>query len=591
MKIKVSDYIINFLQKNDINTLFTITGGFAMHLNDSFGRAKFDIYYHHHEQACAYAALGYSKSTYKPSIICTTSGVAATNAISPCLIAYQDSVPLLFISGQVKHLETIKYLNNNNENLRNYAFSDCDIISCVSKITKFSCEIIDITQINKILIETVNNLINGRPGPVWLSIPIDIQGMLIDDVDIPIIKKEIICNIIDNNSLSNINKLLTESKRPIILAGNGIKLSNSTNKFRNFINKYNIPIVTSFFGIDLLESDNKLYCGRVGIYGDRCGNFTIQNSDLILVLGSTLSQSIVGYRADWFARGSKIIYIDNDESELKKENINYTLKIKMDVNIFFNNYNYDIINYYEWITKCNHWKSKWFFEMPKDLSDEYGINPYYALKLLYDIAPENKTTLASSGSIMTIVWHMVKIKTNDIFFHTGQGDMGFELPASIGAQIANKDKMIITILGEGSLQFNIQELQTIIHNKLPIKILLFNNNAYGAIHITQTSYFKNKFGVDESSGISFPKTEKIASVYGIKYISVRKNEEVKDKLIEFLNYKDTIILEIFSCIQGRNPKLSAIKNEDGSFTNRPFEDMAPFLDREEFKNEMIVDIV
>lgn len=591
MKVKVSDYIINFLNKNNINTLFTITGGFAMHLNDSFGRANFDIYYNHHEQACAYAALGYSKATYKPSIICTTSGVAATNAISPCLVAYQDSVPLLFISGQVKCLETIKYLNNNNPNLRNYAFSDCNIISCVSKITKFCCEIIDITQINNILIETVNNLINGRPGPVWLSIPIDIQGILIDDIDIPIIKKEIIYDFIDFNNLSNINKLFIESKRPIILAGNGIKLSNCSSKFRNFINKYNIPIVTSFFGIDLLESENKLYCGRVGIYGDRCGNFTIQNSDLILVLGSTLSQSIVGYRADWFARESKIIYIDNDESELQKENINYTLKIKMDLNIFFDNYNYDKINYSEWINKCNHWKNKWFFEMPKDLSDEFGINPYYALKILYDIAPENKTTLASSGSIMTIVWHMVKIKNNDNFFHTGQGDMGFELPASIGAQIAKKDKMVITILGEGSLQFNIQELQTIVHNKLPIKILLFNNNAYGAIHITQTSYFKNKFGVDESSGITFPKTEKIASAYGIKYLSVRKNEDVKNKITEFLNYKDTVILEIFSCIQGRNPKLSAIQNEDGSFTNRPFEDMAPFLDRDEFKKEMIVKLV
>jgi acetolactate synthase-1/2/3 large subunit len=230
------------------------------------------------------------------------------------------------------------------------------------------------------------------------------------------------------------------------------------------------------------------------------------------------------------------------------------------------------------------------FETP-NLSDEKGINPYFALKEFFTIAPSNKITIVSSGSIITNAWHMNRIKEGDKFIISSQGDMGFELPASIGAQIAEPSKMIIPILGEGSFQLNIQELQTIIQYKLPIKILLFNNGAYGANEITQTTFFKNKFGVDYSSGLSFPCTEKIAGAYGLKYIAARKNEDIMSCLTEFINCKEAIILEVFCCIQGRYPRLNAIKNDDGTFTNRPFEDMDPFLSREEFISEMIVKIV
>jgi acetolactate synthase-1/2/3 large subunit len=262
----------------------------------------------------------------------------------------------------------------------------------------------------------------------------------------------------------------------------------------------------------------------------------------------------------------------------------------MDMNLFFDNYNFVTKDYSSWIQKCIHWKNKWLFETP-NLSDENGINPYYALKEFYTLAPENKITIVSSGSIITNAWHMARIKTGDKFIISSQGDMGFELTASIGAQIAEPEKMVVPILGEGSFQLNIQELQTIIQYKLPIKILLFNNGAYGAIQITQTNFFKNKFGVDYSSGLSFPCTEKIAGAYGLKYIGVRKNDDFKSCLTEFINCKEAVILEVFCCIQGRHPRLNAIKNDDGTFTNRPFEDMDPFLSRDEFASEMIVKIV
>jgi len=590
MKIKVSDYIVNFLYKNNIDTLFSITGGFAMHLNDSFGKhGKYNIIYQHHEQACGYSAIGYSKTNSKPCVVCTTAGCAATNAVTPCLVAHQDSIPILFISGQVKSNETLRYINNNDIKLRHYAGADCDIISIVSEITKYSKEILNVNELNDILIEAYSNLINGRPGPVWLSIPIDIQGMLIDDNEIPIIKKHIDDNITVN--LDNIYDLLLESKRPLIIAGNGIKLGKCIEKFNNFIKLHKIPTVVTILGTDIIETDDELYAGKIGLIGDRHGNFTLQNCDLLISLGCRLSQGIIGYRSDWFARAAKIIYIDNDNEEIKKTNLNYTIKLNLDLNLFFDHFNYSYTCDQLWIDKCKHWKNKWIFEMPDYLDDKNGINPYYSLKHLFNIAPNNKITLCSGGSIVTNLWHMIKINYGDKFLHSSQGDMGFELPASIGAQIAEPNKMVISIIGDGSFQLNIQELQTIIQYKLPIKIIIFNNGGYGAIKITQTNFFKNKFGVDNDSGISFPNIRKIAFAYGIKYISASKNHEIEEKINELINTNTVVILEIFSSIQTRYPRLNAIKNDDGTFTNRPFEDMDPFMSRKELKNEMLIELV
>jgi acetolactate synthase-1/2/3 large subunit len=598
MKIKVSDYITNFLIKNNLDTVFTITGGFAMHLNNSFGESnpKFNILYQHHEQACGYSAIGYTKTTNKPSIVCTTAGCAATNTITPCLVAHQDSVPILFISGQVNTTDSIRYLNSDQSHkklkLRHYAGADSDIISLVSEITNFSYEIKSVDEIPDIMNKAIFYLTHKRPGPVWLSIPANIQGMFIEDT--PIIKP---CNIappIANfiaHSLADLTKihdLLLKSKRPVIIAGNGIKLGNCQDKFTNFIKKYKIPVVVTFHGSDLILTENELYSGKIGLIGDRVGNFVIQNSDLILSFGCRLAQGIVGYNPSWFAREAKIIYFDIDENEIQKDFLNNCLKLNMDLNYFFDNYHEDCkFEYTQWIEKCNYWKNKWWFETP-DLTDQHGINPYYVLKTFFTIAPENKIITCSSGANVTNVWHMLNVKKGDQFIISSQGDMGFELPAGIGCCFANKLKTTYCILGEGSLQLNIQELQTIVHNKLPVKILIFNNSTYGAIHITQVNYFNNKYGIDKSSGVSFPDTEKIAFAYNIKYLSVRKNENVLESLNTFIECKEPIILEIFSCIQTRYPKISAVKNPDNTFTAQPMENLEPFMDKEEFLKEMII---
>lgn len=592
--MRASDYIVEFFNKNGIDTVFTITGGFSMHLNDSFGlNTNYNIYYQHHEQSCGYSAVGYSKSNSNPCIVCTTAGCAATNTITPCLVAHQDSVPVLFISGQVKINESIRTINTEKMKLRHYSGADSDIISMVKPITKYSHEITSTSEIKEVLIETMENLLNGRPGPVWLSIPLDIQSMSIEETDIPVIKKTIHhhseMNELPNNGINEIHNLLKQAKRPLIIAGNGIKLGHCNEKFKQFLKEYNIPTVVSYHGTDIIETMHPLYFGKVGLIGDRMGNFTLQNCDLLISFGCRMAQGVVGYRNDWFAREAKIVYIDNDPNELEKDNLKYTLKLNMDLNLFFDNYRYPGYVYDEWIEKCSHWKEKWLFELPPRTSDI--INPYHALNCFFDKAPGNKSIIVSSGSIVTNVWHMVNVKEKDKFIISSQGDMGFELTASIGCCIAEKDKMIIPILGEGSFQLNIQELQTIVHYNLPIKIFVFNNGSYGANKITQTNFFKKEFGVDKDSGLSFPDTEKIANAYGIHYIGIKKYEDMETYLDEFIQYTGPIICEVFCCVQPRYPKLSAIKNEDGTFKNRPFEDMEPFMSRKKFEKEMIVDIV
>jgi acetolactate synthase-1/2/3 large subunit len=590
--MRVSDYIAHFFEINDINKIFSITGGFSMFLNDSFGKNNFfDIYYQHHEQACGYSAVGYSKTTNIPSIVCTTAGCAATNIITPCLVAFQDSVPVIFISGQVKTHETTTYLKKQNKRLRHYSGADSEIINMVKPITKYAEEIYDHTQVPEILEKALFEAINGRPGPVWLSIPLDIQSMnLPDDLIInKIIKNNIIVNNTELLKLEKLYELLNNSMRPVLILGNGIQLANCREKLNKFIEKYKIPCVVSFHGTDLINHNSNYYIGKVGIIGDRAGNFCMQNSDLLISFGCRMSQGIVGYNTNWFAREAKKVIIDIDDEELNKDNIEYELKINIDLTHFFNIFNKEIKSYEWWINKCVHWKNKWINEMPLNyLDDSIGVNPYNVLNKLYDLNYDNKITVCSAGSIVTNLWHMVSIKDNDRYMMSSQGDMGFELPASIGCQIANPNKKVICVVGDGSIQLNIQELQTIIQYKLPIKILLFNNSSYGANVITQNIFFGNEFGVNKETGISFPNMEKISITYGIKYIKIEKNIDIVNNINDFMNYNDSIICEVICCIQPRCPKLNAKKNEDGTFTNKPLEDLEPFLDRDEFENEMIV---
>jgi acetolactate synthase-1/2/3 large subunit len=566
--MKVSDYVTNFLLEKGINRCFSVTGGFAMHLNDSFGQ-KMDVTYTHGEQPAGYASLGWSSYAHNPSVCCVTSGCGATNAMTPCLIAYQDSVPVFFISGQVQKNDNIR---SKGGKIRGYFGSDCDIVECVKNITKYAFELTDPSQIQIVLDTCYMNLTTGRPGPVWLSIPVDVQSMQVPDALYNPIPLKVIT---DEQLPGDFLEAWKNAKRPIVLAGNGIHLSKTRVKFRDFLKKYNLPYVVSFFGSDLGDD----YTGKVGIVGNRSGNFAIQNADLILCLGCRLAKSITGYNRELFAREAKIIQVDIDKSEFMEEK-NVDVKIHMELDTFFG---FDLPmcdTDPKWIVKNKEWKNEWSIELP----DKSGplVCPYRHLNKFFDTKCENSIVTASSGSIYCVVWHMYRCKHGDRFITSSHGDMGYEMPVAMGA--CKHGRRAYAILGDGSFQFNIQELQTIKHHNLPITVMVFNNDGYGAIKITQNMVFKREFGTSSKSDITFCDIKKVANAYNLPYYRVEDDEDVG-----YLNQEEgPIIVEIVCNAQGRFPRVSNKPMPDGTFKNMPHEEMSPFLDDETLDDNMFV---
>jgi len=555
--MKVSEFVTQYLLDHGINQCFSVTGGFAMHLNDSFGQ-QMNIVYTHGENPAGYSALGYSSIGYQPSICCVTSGCGATNAITPCLIAYQDSVPVFFISGQVHKDFNIRMFKSKGKTIRGYFGSDVDIISMVSSITKFSHELWDPSETKNILDECIYNLTNGRLGPVWLSIPVDVQAMEFKESISKFLPPLVSFETCLSDDFLNI---WSSASRPLILAGNGIKTSKCREIFNTFLETHNIPFVVSFFGVDL----NDKYIGKVGIIGNRSGNFAIQNCDVLICLGCRLSKSITGYNRDIFAPNCKIVYIDIDESEFLTEK-QTSLNIKMDLKTFFKQKLPDLHIDPEWLIRTSQWREKWSCELPRTQLD----NPYPITKHFFDTKPDNSVIVASSGSLYCIVFHMFKYKSGDTFVTSSHGDMGYEVPVATGAALHGKT--VFSFVGDGSFQLNLQELQTIKTYNLPVVIMYYNNGGYGAIQITQETVFKRKFGTTSESGIEFPDIKKVADVYGIPWYSSTN--------VDYTTLKGPAIVEVVCSVQERIPKISNRPMSDGTFKNLPYEDMFPFLERD-----------
>jgi acetolactate synthase-1/2/3 large subunit len=555
--MKVSDYIANFLVERGIQKCFSVTGGFAMHLNDSFGETC-DVTYTHGEQPAGYAAIGWSSYEHNPSICCVTSGCGATNAVTPCLIAYQDSVPVFFISGQVQRNDNIR---THNGKMRGYFGSDCDIVECVKGITKYAVELTDPKDTPRVLQECYDNLTTGRLGPVWLSIPVDVQSMHVP--------------LIDTTFPEPFLNAWSQSKRPIILAGNGIHLSKTRENFKEFIHHHNIPYVVSYFGSDLGDD----YIGKVGILGDRAGNFAIQNADLVVCLGCRLSKSITGYNRSLFAREAKVVYMDIDTSEFLDEK-KIDIQLHMDLKTFFNLELPRCVVDPLWTERTLRWRDEWVDELPEKSGSL--VCPYRHLNTFFREKTDNSIVTASSGSIYCVTWHMYKYKQGDRFITSSHGDMGYEMTVAIGASMHGR--RTYAILGDGSFQFNIQELQTLKHHNLPVTVMIFNNNCYGAIKITQNTVFKREFGTSVNSDITFCNIEKVAKAYDIPYYKVENDEDVG-----YIKHSDgPIIVEIICNEQGRTPRVSNKPMPDGTFKNMPHEEMEPFLNDEILEKNMFI---
>ncbi len=592
--MRVTDYIAERLYQEGVKDVFMVTGGGMMFLSDGvMQHPHLNVICNHHEQASAMAAVAYGKYTENLGVCYISTGCGATNTITGLLNAWQDNVPVIFISGQVKKKETVR---NSGLKLRQIGTQEADIIAIVESISKYSVMVNDPQEIAYHLEKALYLAKSGRHGPVWLDIPMDVQSAMLDETKLKKfnpkeIKKEY-KEIPTKGELQSFAKLLKNAKRPVIIAGQGIRLSKAIPEFRKFIDTYKIPVVSPYLGVSTMPSAHPQYIGVIGIKGSRAGNLAVANSDLVISMGSRLSVTAIGYEYEMFAREAKKVVIDIDPIEHQKKTIKVDLFVNADIKAFLKHVTLPKLSIEaSWRSICEGWKKKYPVCLPEYSKNKKGISLYYFVDTLSKIMKDDAVVLSDAGSAFYVSSQAVNIKGNQRYITTGgQAEMGYTIPASIGACVARGNKEVLGITGDGSFQMNIQELQTIAHNKLPVKIFVWNNNGYLSIRATQNKFFNGRLiGTDKSSGISFPEVKKIAYAYDIKYFKLAKSATLKEDLKEVLAYKGPVVCEVM-CLENDLviPTASSKRRDDGSMVSKPLEDMFPFLNRKEFLGNMIV---
>lgn len=596
MMIKLSDYIFQFIATQGVKHVFMFPGGGAMHLVDSLGRCK-DIEYicNLHEQACAIAAEAYARVNNNLGVALVTTGPGGTNAITGVAAAWLDSTPCLFISGQVKRDDLM-----GNLGVRQLGVQEIDIVSLIRPITKYAVTIIDPASVRYHLEKALYLAKAGRPGPVWIDIPLDVQATsvepeMLDGFDLT--EMDIQFDQFNfEKKISDVLDLINQAERPIILAGNGIRLAGAENEFLDLVNQLNIPVLTTWLGIDLLPELHKFFIGRPGAIAPRGANFALQNSDCLLIIGSRLDMALTGYAHDKFARAAKKIMVDIDSAEIKKIKTNIDIQIYADAKLFI----CELLNRINkikpkpsssWLSRCREWKEKYPVVLPEHRLHRGSVSTYFFSEILADELSGNDLIVpGSSGNSVELFLLVFKVKAGQRIFHNrGLGAMGFGLPASIGACIASGRKRTICVDGDGGFQLNIQELETVARLKLPIKYFVINNGGYASIRAMQMNYFQQLVGSDPESGLTFPDIIKVATAYGLSTMRIEDQNDLRNKIRDVLNLPGPVICEIIAIPdEPRAPRLSSKQKSDGTMVSKPLEDMWPFLDREEFLANMIV---
>ncbi len=589
--IKFSDYLVNFLSKKGLSQSFGITGGGAMHLNDSFAKSKkIKSIFTHHEQSAAMAAESYYREIGKPCILNVTSGPGGTNSITGVAGAWIDSIPMFIISGQVESHHMIK-----NTKLRQIGIQEINIIDVVKKITKKSFFLKNLDNIEKKIEDLYKVMIDGRPGPVWLDVPLDIQKARFK------IKKTYKKNqkqkAYKSFNVKRFSKLLNESKKPIIIAGNGVHISKTEKEFLKFISKVNIPVITSWNGSDLINTNNKNYIGRMGIFGDRAANLAAQNSDLQIIMGSRMSIPMIGYKTREFSKNAKKIIIEIDKSEIKKKLLsNVKLRINNSLKDFFKLIDTNLIvknkSQVQWNNLTRNWKKEFNIKREKShiasKKKNKLINSFVFINELSKSCSGNESIITDMGTSFTCTMQTFSIKNpkkQRLYTSSGLAAMGFGLPGAIGARIANPKKNIVCITGDGGFMFNIQELQTIKTYNLPIKIFILQNKGYLTMKLMQKKNFDLYTGSGEKSGVSFPDFKKISYSYGIKYRKLKK-KNLKSQIKKILAEKQSIITEVeMNEFQELVPRLQNKMLKNGDFIIPKFDDLYPHLSEERLEEQ------
>ncbi len=593
--IKVSDYVVRTLEEIGVTNIFTVSGGGSIFLCDAVMRSKKIKYIAcHHEQAACIATEAYARQKRDLGVSLVTTGPGATNAITGVAGSWMDSVPHLTLSGQSFLSQTI-----GNSGLRQLGVQEINIVDLVRPITKYAVMIEDAKTIRYHLEKAIYLASAGRPGPVWIDIPANIQNGMIDEATLVEFSPEEIKDDYETTDklrekVSQIVALLKTSKRPLLHVGQGVTLADATELFMKLVEDYRLPFVTARNANDIVDSSHELFAGRPGTFAQRGANFAVQNADFYLAIGTRLSLPQTGYNVGDFAKNAKRVMVDVDLSELNKKTLNMDIKVHTDAKQFLAELAKQMsgvtIQTNDWIKKCNAWKEKYPVVLSEYKYQKGSINTYYFTELLGDVLAATDVIVTDMGIAFQGTHQAFRIKKGQrLFTNCGLAAMGWGLPAAVGACVANDNKRTVCISGEGGLLMNMQELATVMHNNLPVKLFIYNNGGYMTIKQTQQLGFEGRLmGCNEESGLSFPDFMKIAEAHKIPSVRLSSHDGLREQISKIMSHDGPYICEIMmDHDQDQGPKAINKRNPDGTTKQTPLEDLYPFLDPKEVEENMI----
>lgn len=591
--MRVADYIFRTLADRGAKHVFLVTGGGAMHLNDALRREKRLRYICClHEQACAMAAEGYARIAGAPGIVSVTTGPGGTNALTGVMGAWVDSIPMLVISGQVKRATTIEAAPGIH--LRQLGDQEINIVDIVRPVTKYAVMVRRPEEIIPVLDRAWEECRSGRPGPVWIDVPLDIQAAELPDTLRPGAAPAPVRQAADPALLREAVSRLRTARRPVIVAGNGVTLAGARETFRHLTARLHVPVLTTLSGIDLLPSDSPVFFGRPGILGERGANFILQNADLLLVIGTRMNLRIIGYDWEELAREAYRVMVDADPAELAKPTFRVDCAIPADAGEFLSALAAELPELpprEEWLAYCRRVRRDYPVILPEHRSRTDRVSSYLLPELIGSACRGEEIIVTGNGTAYTSTFQAMPLKSGmRMFANVGCASMGYGLPAAIGAALAGNGRTVICLTGDGSIQMNLQELQTVLNLKLPLKLFVYNNDGYLSIKLTQNAFFGGeRIGSDPGSGVVLPDLCRIAEAYGWRTFRLPTNREAERLVPEILALEEPVFCEVLTDpLEQLGPKAASKLLPDGSMVSCPLEDLAPFLPREEFRRNMLI---
>lgn len=595
--IKLSDFVMDFVADQGVTHVFMLPGGGAMHLVDSLGRhPRLQYVCNLHEQACAVAADAYSQYTNNLGVALVTTGPGGTNTITGVAGAWLDSIPCLFLSGQVKRADCV-----GKRNIRQMGFQEIDIVRLVESITKYAVTIQDPATIRFHLEKAVRLARTGRPGPAWIDIPLDVQAAMIEETELsgfdPRDAKAFVDPALLERQVDAAIEFLNRSDRPVVLIGNGVRLGNAREEMLRVIETLRAPVLLTWKAIDMLPELHHLYAGRPGAIGQRGANFTQQNSDCLLILGARLDFGQTGYNHQNFARAAKKIMVDVDSPEIDKMTTRIDVPVCADAKAFLREFLRQSLKLEKkdrsgWLAHCKEWQSRYPVVQPEYRQEKGYVNHYVLVDVLSEeMSRDDLLIPGSSGACSEVTMQAFRVKEGMRIFNTeGLGPMGFGIPACIGGCIASGGRRTVCVDGDGGFHMNSQELETVRRLNLPIKFFVLNNRGYASIRATQRNYFDGRYVASSpESGLTLPDIRRVAQAYGIATRQLEDHTEIQRNVREILESDGPVVCDVIvSPDQLTTPKLSSMQRPDGMMVSKPLEDLWPFLDRREFLENMIV---